>query len=68
MSSVAPSRHSGAGDGDQSSTIVTELTIWQRGAAAGIASLLSSLALNPMDVVKVGRHRSCLFVCHLCGS
>ena len=56
MSSAAPSRQgSGAGDGDQSSTIVTELTIWQRGAAAGVASLLSSLALNPMDVVKVGR-------------
>lgn len=30
-----------------------DLTLWQRGAAAGVASLISSLALNPLDVVKV---------------
>lgn len=35
--------------------MVNELTIWQRGCAAGIASLVSSVFLNPIDVVKVRR-------------
>lgn len=33
--------------------MLNELTMWQRGCAAGIASLVSSVFLNPIDVVKV---------------
>lgn len=37
-----------------------DLTLLQRGAAAGVASLISSLALNPLDVVRVREEcRSC---------
>lgn len=38
---------------DELDDAAPDLTLWQRGAAAGIASLISSLALNPLDVVKV---------------
>lgn len=38
---------------DELTDAAPDLTLWQRGAAAGIASLISSLALNPLDVVKV---------------
>mmetsp|Transcript_19365 Transcript_19365/g.58527 ORF Transcript_19365/g.58527 Transcript_19365/m.58527 type:complete len:382 (-) Transcript_19365:686-1831(-) len=37
---------------DELDDAAPDLTLWQRGAAAGIASLISSLALNPLDVVK----------------
>lgn len=39
-------------DPDNSPPTLNELTIWQRGCAAGIASLVSSVFLNPIDVVK----------------
>ena len=39
--------------GEEKPAVLNELTMWQRGCAAGIASLVSSVFLNPIDVVKV---------------
>jgi solute carrier family 25 protein 39/40 len=38
--------------GEEKPAVINELTMWQRGCAAGIASLVSSVFLNPIDVVK----------------